>query len=508
MARFGGTFAGVAAFAAVLAILSGPGQAQQGPGPQSYDAGRWWSPNDGRPFPRSADFPNDTGALRVILDGGPMETAGHPFFTPMSANGRACVSCHQPSDSMSLSVASIRERWQATKGADPIFATFDGANCPDKPRGEAASHSLLLEKGLFRIARPWPPQDADGKPIKPDFDIEVVRDPTGCNLSPQWGLESKRSEISVYRRPRILANMKYVLAMGFALDPKPGLPLPIDPETGKPASGNLMADRRVLNLTAQMRDAALTHLEFAGRLSQADIDRILDFEMRIYASQQVDKIAGDLSSDGATGGTQTLVSSSPGRLGSQGVAIWSEYAAWASQANVPGLTPEQRAFRESVARGAKIFREKTFLISDSMGINWPIGFGNPVRNTCAFCHNMSQAGMDVAPGQVDLGTTTMPFADPQPDLPLFKISCKGKPHPAYGATIFTHDPGYALTTGMCADVGRITLQSLRGAAARAPFFSNGSAKDLRTVVDYYERRYNIGLTEQEKQDLVNLMRVL
>jgi cytochrome c peroxidase len=74
--------------------------------------------------------------------------------------------------------------------------------------------------------------------------------------------------------------------------------------------------------------------------------------------------------------------------------------------------------------------------------------------------------------------------------------------------IYTHDPGFALTTGRCADVGKITLQSMRGMTGRAPYFSNGSAVDLRTVVDYYERRYNIGYTEQEKQDLVNLMGAL
>jgi cytochrome c peroxidase len=74
--------------------------------------------------------------------------------------------------------------------------------------------------------------------------------------------------------------------------------------------------------------------------------------------------------------------------------------------------------------------------------------------------------------------------------------------------ILTHDPGFALTTGRCADVGKITLQSMRGLAARAPYFSNGSAADLRAVVEYYERRYDIGYSEQEKQDLVNLMRVL
>jgi len=91
---------------------------------------------------------------------------------------------------------------------------------------------------------------------------------------------------------------------------------------------------------------------------------------------------------------------------------------------------------------------------------------------------------------------------------LFKITCKDEPHPFYGRVIYTHDPGYALTTGRCSDVGRITLQSMRGLAARAPYFSNGSAKTLRDVVDYYDRRYNIGYTEQEKQDLVNLMSVL
>jgi len=49
---------------------------------------------------------------------------------------------------------------------------------------------------------------------------------------------------------------------------------------------------------------------------------------------------------------------------------------------------------------------------------------------------------------------------------------------------------------------------MRGLAARAPYFSNGSAADLRAVVDYYDRRYHIGYTEQEKRDLVNLMRSL
>jgi hypothetical protein len=418
------------------------------------------------------------------------------------------VTCHQPADGMSLSAASARRRWDETGGKDPLFAALDGSNCPDLPQGERASHSLLLDKGLFRIGRPWPPRDLDGKAVQPDFDIEVVRDPTGCNLSARWGLKSAEPTVSVFRRPRPVANFKYILAAGFAVDPKAGLPLPIDPETGHLASHNLMTDGRALSLAAQMREAAQTHLQMTRALSPADIARIADFEQRLYVAQQTDKDGGPLDAGGAQGGAATLRASEPGRLGSQGVAVWSEFGAWEKPQVEPGLTPAERAFRASVARGAKVFRDRTFLISDSAGINSPIGFGNPVRNSCVFCHNMSQMGMDVAPGQVDLGTTNLPFADPQPDLPLFKVTCRGAPHPHYGRVIYTHDPGYALTTGRCADVGRITLQSLRGLSARAPYFSNGSAKDLRAVIDFYDRRYNIGYTEQEKQDLVNLMRAL
>ena len=468
----------------------------------------WWAPNEGRIFPAELDYKDSSGVTRTLLTDGPLDTKGHPFFTAIGPNGRACVTCHQPADGMSLSAKTIQERWKATAGKDPLFAAYDGSNCPDLPQAERKSHSLLLDHGLFRIARSWPPKDLTGKTVEPDFDIDVVRDPTGCNTSKKWGLHSDHPSVSVYRRPRPVSNLKYLTAIGFAYDPKSGMPLSLDPETGKPVSGNFMADSRVNTLVEQARDAMHAHLEMLGRLDQKQVDRIVDFEKHLYTAQQVDNVGGELDDGGAFGGPAKLANSEPGQLGDQGQPVWSEFAAWAKIPKDANLTPEQRAFRESVARGARIFRERTFLISDSMGINWPIGFGNPVRNACAFCHNMSQMGNDVAPGQVDLGTTTLPFADPQPDLPLFKITCKGKPHPFYGRVIYTHDPGYALTTGRCRDVGRITLQSMRGLAARAPYFSNGSAKTLRDVIDYYDRRYNIGYTEQEKQDLVNLMSVL
>ena len=467
---------------------------------------RWWSPGEGRVFPATLDYENAAGTLRTLVVDGPLETKGHPFFEALGPNGRACVTCHQPADGMSLSAATARERWDVTAGKDPLFAAYDGSNCSSLPQQDRSSHSLLLDYGLIRIQRPWPPVAASGAAIVPDFTIAVVRDPWGCNSGNRYG--PKRGNISIYRRPRPVANLKYLLAVGFAYDPKAGMPLPLDPESGRPMSGNLMADARAGTLNAQMLDAASTHLALLRRMNKDDMSRLLDFEMRVFAAQYRDRTGGALDAGGAAGGPAKLASSEPGQLGSQGVAVWSEFAAWEKAVDEPGLSTEARTFRQSVARGARIFREKMFLITESAGINSPIGFGNPVRNSCVFCHNMSQMGNDVAPGQVDLGTTTEPFADPAPHLPLFRITCLDEPHPHYGRIIQTHDPGYALTTGRCADVGKITLQSMRGLAARAPYFSNGSAKDLRAVIDYYDRRYNIGYSEQEKQDLVNLMSVL
>jgi hypothetical protein len=454
------------------------------------------------------DYSAGSGTLRTLLARGPMPTTGHPFFEPIGANRRACVTCHQPADAMSLSAASARARWEEKGAADPLFAAIDGSNCPILPQPDRASHSLLLDYGLIRIERPWPPVDPAGHTIAPDFRIEVVRDPNGCNTGPKYGPQATKPNISVYRRPRPVTNLKYLTAVGFEYDPKQGLALPRDPKTHKPLSGNILADNRVSTLEAQAQDAAISHLGRTSPLDDDTVARIVEFETRLFTAQEQDTRAGSLHADGAYGGPQHLAESEPGQLGSIGRAVWSEFAAWEKIPDDAHLTPEQRAFRASVARGARVFRERTFLISDSAGINSPMGFGNPVRNSCVFCHNMSQMGNDVAPGQVDLGTTTEPFADPQPHLPLFRITCTGAPHPHYGRVIYTHDPGFALTTGRCADVGKITLQSMRGLAARAPYFSNGTARDLRAVVDYYDRRYNIGYTEQEKQDLVNLMSVL
>jgi cytochrome c peroxidase len=132
---------------------------------------------------------------------------------------------------------------------------------------------------------------------------------------------------------------------------------------------------------------------------------------------------------------------------------------------------------------------------------------------------MHMTAMDVANGWMDLGTTNLPWAKEAPvspwatrenEMPLFKLTCRKDlpPHPFLGREIYTQDPGRALITGKCDDIGAIVIQQFRGLAARAPYFSNGSAASLREVIDYYDRRYNIQYSEQEKRDLANFLGVL
>ena len=170
----------------------------------------WWDADRGIPLPRSKDYVDTGGATRILNTSGAIETKDHAFFTALGTNGRACVTCHQPTAAMSLSLELIRNRWADTSGKDPLFAAIDGSNCPDLPQDRPESHSLLLERGLFRIALPWPPAN-----VKPEFKLEVVRDPTGCNKNP--------AQISVYRRPRVVGNLKYLATTLMADGREPNL---------------------------------------------------------------------------------------------------------------------------------------------------------------------------------------------------------------------------------------------------------------------------------------------
>jgi hypothetical protein len=485
----------------------------------------WWEPGQRGALPAFATYPNERGEVGVLNTSGSVDSKGHPFFEPIGSNGRACITCHQPADGMSLSLRSIRARWQAAESKDPLFAAVDGMNCPNLPPADPRSHSLLLERGLVRVALPWPPRRSDGTRIDPEFTIEVVRDPSGCNTDPVYGVNSANPTISVFRRPRPVANTKYTTHQGFGVGPfiaKSGLPTAVDPATGRPTSMNLMSDARAATLAVQAEDAAHNHLQLQGRLSAAQIGRIVDFERQVYVAQVTSTGAGSLIEPNGPPalGPQHLADGDAGVLGNNTTRyVFPLDDKWTRLPRTGDPVADARsAARESIARGHDVFMFRTFWIKDSMHLN-SVGLGNPTKRTCATCHGMHMTGMDTVNGWMDIGTTNLPWAsevplnpwnEAKPQMPLFRITCKPdvKPHPFLGRVIYTQDPGRALISGQCNDVGTIVMQQFRGLAARAPYFSNGSAATLRDLVDFYDRRYNIGFSDQEKQDLTNFLGAL
>ena len=158
---------------------------------------------------------------------------------------------------MGLAAATTRQRWIDSKGERSGLRRVDGSSCSSLPQSEAAAHSLTIEHGLFRISLPWPPKDNPHI----EFKIEVVRDPAGWNLSPVYGLRSPIPSISVYRRPRVVANLDTLLK-------GPGSSGPV-----------FMADGREPSLESQANNATLGHEQSARPPTPQQLKQIVEFEM-------------------------------------------------------------------------------------------------------------------------------------------------------------------------------------------------------------------------------------
>jgi cytochrome c peroxidase len=155
--------------------------------------------------------------------------------------------------------------------------------------------------------------------------------------------------------------------------------------------------------------------------------------------------------------------------------------------------------------------------------NSAIGSPDSFVGHCTSCHDTPNVGNHSLPVPLDIGTahTSSPSmeSDPaiaaaiaqlsMPNLPIYLI--QGCPNPfASGEpeSFYTTDPGKALISGKCADFNRIKGPILRGLAARAPYFHNGAAADLHEVVNFYNQRFNMQMTDEQKSDLVAFLNSL
>jgi len=133
-----------------------------------------------------------------------------------------------------------------------------------------------------------------------------------------------------------------------------------------------------------------------------------------------------------------------------------------------------------------------------------------ISGFCGTCHDTPNVGNHSVKAPLNIGIANAgPNSPPALDisgLPVFMLSCTSGP--LTGQSFVVTDPGRALISGKYADIGKVKGPILRGLAARAPYFHNGSAATLLDVVEFYNQRFNLGFTEQQKSDLVAFLETL
>jgi cytochrome c peroxidase len=436
-----------------------------------------------------------SGAVATYQPGGVTFTRANPFFQNLGTNGRTCFTCHQPQTGWTVSAASVQQRFAASGGSDPIFRLVDGATCPtDKvtsPADKRQAYKLLLEKGLIRIGL--------ALPANVQFEVTGVDDPYGCTTDPATGLISKTSGfVSVYRRPLPSTNLGFL--------------------------STIMWDGREPTLQHQALDATLGHAQADQAPGSDQQNEIVDFENGIFTAQVFDNQAHDLHADGANGGPVPLPQqraefyigiNDPLGLNPTGAPfdpnIFDLYAPpmWQGLQDRDGDRDGIAEYRRSIARGERIFNATPINITGVNGLNDALNMPS-IAGFCGTCHDTPDVGDHSVKAPLNIGIANAGANKPPAldisGLPVFTLRCTQGP--MTGQTFVVTDPGRALISGNCADIGKLKGPILRGLAARAPYFHNGSAATLLDVVNFYDQRFAIGFSNDEKQDLVNFLNAL
>ena len=437
------------------------------------------------------ESPNGTGIARTITTR-PSFDGSNPFFKPLGTNGRSCATCHVLSEGLNMNPEYAQSLFDLTEVLDPLFASVDGTN---SPRGDMSTlaarrgNTLMLRtKGLFRVSL--------ALPAKAEFTIDKIIDPYS-NSTPQ--------EISVFRRPLPSTNLRFL--------------------------GSVMWDgREFINtgsvgaaLRSQVRDAVLGHMQASAPPLESEISAIVDFETHIYTTQVFDNKAGRLDTSENRASPKDLISVpfAPGInrfFGPKGRSpffdnnVLTLFKGWAAPSRK--RTPPLTAAQEAVARGQRLFNNRGFAVSGVAGFNDVVnditqdtiagrrGPSRPpfnqerlaVRATCSSCHNTPQVGGNSLPLFMNTGTAEARLGTS--DMPLYTLRNK-----ATGERIVTTDPGVAMTTGKWGDIGKFKVPSLRGLETHSPYFHQGFTGDLKELINFYDARFKIGLSQGEKEDL-------
>ena len=465
-----------------------------------------------RELPNGLPFPNPTGFASTLSATGRIDL-GNEFFQDLGANGRRCVSCHLPSAGWTITPPQVQAIFERTRGGvtpdglglGAIFRTNDGSNSPNADvstlEARRSAYSMVLTKGLIRVGI--------GVPASADFELVAVDDPYHF---------ASAQELSLFRRPLPTTNLQFLsTVMWDGRETFDGTD-----HCNIAAEGGRCFSSIHFDLADQSNGATQGHAQAPNPINDAQREAIVAFETALTTAQFWDKDAKHLSSAGGKGGPEAIFGQAfyygiNDNLGDTLTGapftplVFDIYDAWS---NRHGGTDEAR---RAVARGQEIFNTRPITISGVAGLNFASPFNPPLpasfQGTCTTCHDTPNSGNHsiVAPLNIGLADASRRT----PDMPLYTLQQKcvtlGDGNKAVGpgcpAQTVT-DPGRALISGKFADIGKFTGPILRGLAARAPYFHNGSAADLGEVVDFYNERFGAGIAGRDKEDLIAFLRAL
>ena len=440
----------------------------------------------GQSLPNNLPLPDASGWLSTYSTAGNIDLT-NPFFQSLGTNGRSCGTCHTPTEAWTITPQDVKFRFLLTGGTEPIFRPVDGANCPSADvstvQARKKAYSQLLSKGLLRISI--------AVPDNAHYVITSVQDPYNCP-------ETTTTQPAMFRRPLPATNLPFLSAVMWdgresVSGPVPGKSLDL-----------------TQSLTNQAHDATMGHAQASTPPSPTQLAQIVAFETAMSTAQAFDWSAGWLTSAGASGGAVNL-SAQPFYMGindalggdPNGNAFnpnaFSLYNSWATLQGRNALS----RYRQSVARGQALFNTLPIQITGVGGLNDALN--QPmIMGTCTTCHDSPNVGNHSYSVPLAIGTTAYPAmrALDIAGLPVYTIQCDD------GTQVQVTDPGRALTTGSCADIGKVKGPVLRGLAGRAPYFHNGAAASLDAVVDFYNQRFNLNLSPQQEADLVAFLKTL
>ncbi len=433
--------------------------------------------------------------------------ATNGFFANLGTNGRTCNTCHVVEDGWTITPGHAR----ALPFNDPLFTPNDGSDCPPTSATQGPKKALssqVVNYGLIRIEI--------GIPGSANFSLVSATNPERCAIAP--GSSGAGNQLFMFRRP--LPSTNLVFDATIMWDGRETL------QKVTNAAGFQNEAPWLFDLNDQANSATTGHAQgvaIAGTQAQADI---VAFETNLYTAQSNLGFRQPLDVKGANGGAEYLASTvapafavgvndplQPGFTN----ADFTVYAAWEpGSAGYSSLNPLQKA----IGRGEAIFNTTTFVIHDVPGLNSsptnplynpadPLA-GQDLKGGCAVCHDSPNVGNHSTSLAINIGVT---LAQPVNNDGSANDALDIGRLPVYTLTNGTSDvrltdPGRALITGNWTDLGKTKGPNLRGLAGRAPYFHNGSAKDLATVVRFYNDRFDIGLSDRQSADLVTFLNAL